>query len=78
MDSPIIQPAQQPAAEPDRFVGDKEITHLTGLSSTTQWRLEKKGLFPKKYNLTPNGSRRGRKLSEILAWMDSRDIAQAA
>lgn len=32
----------------DRFLREKEVKEFTGLSRTTRWRLEKKGLFPKR------------------------------
>ena len=43
---------------------------MTGLSRTTWWRLERKGLAPKRRQISPNGV--GWLQSEIVAWIASR------
>ena len=45
----------------ERFVHNPEVQQITGLSSTTLWRLERAGKFPKKIAISP-----GRK-----AWLES-------
>ena len=50
----------------DRFIRERECRQLTGLSRTTRWRLERKGRFPKRRKISPNGV--AWLLSEILSW----------
>ena len=45
----------------DRFVREPECKHITGLSRTTRWRLERAGLFPKRHQISPNA----------IAWLES-------
>jgi predicted DNA-binding transcriptional regulator AlpA len=59
-------------SEPDRLVREPERRQLTGISATTAWRLERAGRFPRRVKLTD--SRVGWRLSELLAWMDSRQL----
>jgi prophage regulatory protein len=35
-----------------RILREREVKHVTGLSRVTRWRLERRGLFPKKVRLT--------------------------
>ena len=51
----------------DRFIRDPECEEISGLSRTTRWRLERKGLFPKRRRISPNGV--GWLLSEINEWV---------
>ena len=60
---------------PDRFLRASEVEHMTGLSRTTIWRLEKQGLFPKKVKLSPN--RNGRSERQVRRWMKERMEAAA-
>ena len=60
---------------PDRFLRDREVEHIVGLSRTTIWRLERQGLFPKKVKLSPN--RRGRSERQVRRWMRERMEAAA-
>lgn len=50
-----------------------EAILMTGLSSTTLWRLEKEGRFPARIPLSVN--RVGWRRSEIEAWLTSRRAA---
>lgn len=43
---------------------------MTGLSNVTRWRMEKRGDFPKRRQISPN--RVAYLESEVIAWMDSR------
>ena len=61
------------AAEADRIINEVECERITSLSRTTRWRLERRGLFPKKFKISPN--RAGWRLSEVLAWMRERQAA---
>jgi prophage regulatory protein len=50
----------------DRLIGDPECGRLSGLSRTTRWRLERKGKFPARRQISEN--RIGWLLSEVLEW----------
>ena len=54
----------------DKIIRQREVIHLTGLSRTTIWRLERAGQFPKRRRLTRHSI--GWKAAEILGWIDSR------
>lgn len=54
----------------DRFLRDREVRKLTGLSRTTRWRLEAKGQFPKRRKLSENTV--GWLASEVADWLESR------
>ena len=56
----------------DRIVRDPECEEISGLSRTTRWRLEQKGLFPRRRRISPNGV--GWLLSEINEWVSKRAI----
>ena len=53
--------------ENDYFMREPEIERVTGLSRTTRWRLERKGKFPRKRQISPNAT--ACLASEIFAWM---------
>ncbi|HCE68401.1 MAG: hypothetical protein A2X82_20110 [Geobacteraceae bacterium GWC2_55_20] len=60
-----------------RFVRRKEMLHMTGLTNTVQYQLEKEGKFPARRNITTGGSKNGGGLcawleSDLLAWIESR------
>lgn len=59
----------------DRIVREAERKELTGISRVRAWELEKLGHFPKRRKLTPNGSSVGWLYSELLDWIQSREIA---
>lgn len=60
----------------DRFLRDREVRKLTGLSRTTRWRLEAKGQFPKRRKLSENTV--GWLASEVADWLESRtSVAEA-
>ena len=52
----------------DRFLREREVRSVTGLSRTTRWRLERAGQFPRKRLLSPGAV--GWLESEVLAWMN--------
>ncbi len=54
----------------DRIIREPECGNKSGLSRSTRWRLEKRGLFPKRREISPNA--RGWLLSEIEAWLTNR------
>lgn len=60
----------------DRIVREDEREKITGLSRTTAWRLEKKGLFPKSIKLSTVA--KGWMLSDLMAWLESRRAGDAA
>jgi predicted DNA-binding transcriptional regulator AlpA len=55
----------------DRIVSQHEADRLTGIERSTRRRLEAKGLFPKRFEITQNGAT-GYLASEIEAWIASR------
>lgn len=55
------------------FVKMKKVIEMTCLSKATLWRLEKKGDFPAKRNISEG--RIGWVLSEVLEWIESRPKA---
>ena len=54
----------------DRIVREKERKHITGRSTASWWRDEKAGLAPRRLQLGDNAV--GWKLSDLMAWLDSR------
>ena len=61
---------REPEGEEDRIIREPECKWISGTSRTTRWRLERKGQFPKRRRISPNGV--GWLLSEIRSWRDSR------
>ncbi len=55
----------------DRIVREEERRALTSVSRTQAWRLEKRGLFPKRVKLCGSHSV-GWRLSELMDWIESR------
>lgn len=55
----------------DRIIRERECRQLTGLSRTTRWVLERRGLFPTRRRLTANSI--GWLESELRTWMASRE-----
>ena len=45
----------------ERFMREAEVRRITGLSRTTRWRLERRGAFPRRRRISPNG----------VAWLES-------
>lgn len=56
----------------DRIVRPAEEQQITGLSRSQLYRLERAGQLPPRRTLTPQGRARGRLMSELLDWMNSR------
>lgn len=54
----------------DRIIREPELLKRIGVSSTTLWRWEKNGLFPKRIPLGPNC--KGWLESEINEWFDKK------
>lgn len=54
----------------ERIVRERERREITGLCRTTTYELEKKGLHPRRVELT--GGRVGWRVSELEAWIKSR------
>jgi prophage regulatory protein len=52
----------------DRFLREREVRSMTGLSRTTRWRLERIGQFPRRRQISPGAV--GWLESEVLAWMN--------
>ena len=52
----------------DRFLREREVRLMTGLSRTTRWRLERVGQFPRRRQISPGAV--GWLESEVLAWMN--------
>lgn len=60
----------------DRIARERERRQITGVSRTTAYELEKKGMFPRRVELT--GGRVGWRESELDAWVKSRRPAGEA
>ncbi len=61
---------------PDRLVGEEECKQMSGdLSRTTRWRMERRGEFPKRRQLSPG--RVGWSLRELVIWGESRPQVQS-
>jgi prophage regulatory protein len=58
------------SVQPDRIVREPECAERTGLSRSTRWRLERRGRFPRKRQLSPGC--RGWLESELAAWIAAR------
>ena len=56
----------------DKFLSKNTVDEISGLSNVTRWRMEKRGEFPKRRQISPN--RVAYLESEVLAWMESRPI----
>ena len=54
----------------DRFLREKQCRDISGLSRTTRWRLERAGLFPKRYSISPGAV--AWLASEVQEWLQSR------
>ena len=60
-----------PSGEPvDRFIREAECRNRSGLSRTTRWRMERRGQFPKRRQLSQGAV--GWLESEISAWLEAR------
>ena len=55
---------------PDRFIREPECRRITGLSRVTRWRLERRGQFPKRRQISANAI--GWLESEIQSWVEDR------
>ena len=57
----------------ERIVREEERRLITGRSPASQWRDEQAGMAPKRIQIGSNSV--GWKLSELMAWIDSRPHA---
>ena len=55
----------------DRVIRRKQLLELIGVSSATQWRMEKAGQFPLRFKLGKGSV--GWHLSEVEEWLRCRD-----
>ena len=55
----------------NRVIRRKELLKMIGVSSVTQWRMEKAGLFPARVRL--NRASVGWLLCEVEEWLNSRE-----
>ena len=60
--NPITTPPPAPVAEPDRFIDQKAVSEIFGVSSVSVWAWEKAGLL-KSYRI---GNLKRFKLSEVM------------
>ncbi|MDD4273389.1 MAG: AlpA family phage regulatory protein [Desulfobacter postgatei] len=56
-------------SEPKRILRRREVLKIVGVSTTTLWRMEKAGRFPKRVSLGPNCS--GWISEEIDNWYEA-------
>jgi prophage regulatory protein len=52
----------------ERFLREKEVCHIVGVSRSTIWRWEKQGKFPSRYIIF--GSIVVWKYTEVMAWCE--------
>jgi prophage regulatory protein len=57
-----------------RIMREREVKQVTGLSRVTRWRLERKGEFPKRLQLTERCV--GWSEDEVQAWLKERADAR--
>lgn len=74
--SALTSQPDQPAQLPDRFIRRREVTAITSLSSSSITDLMNAGDFPRPYKLSERST--AWRLSDITAWMDSRQRAGGA
>lgn len=55
----------------DRVIRRRQLLELIGVSSVTQWRMEKAGLFPRRFRVGKGSV--GWYSSEVEEWLRSRD-----
>ena len=60
----------------DRFIPKPEVNAMTGLSDVTRWRMEKRGEFPKRRQISPN--RVAYLQSDVILWMETRPESDIA
>lgn len=60
--------------QPDRFLREREVRNITGLSRTTRWRMEREGGFPKRRQISPGAV--AHLESEIQAWVAERQTVE--
>ena len=58
----------------DRLIREKDRKQLTTLSRSQVWLLEQKGQFPKRRKLYDGGNINVWLLSEIMAFIESREV----
>lgn len=61
-----VQPTRR-ADQPERILRIPEVVEITGLSRTTIWRVERKGEFPARVQLSENSV--GWRESEVKEWI---------
>lgn len=54
----------------DRFVRETECKHISGLSRTRRWELERVGKFPKRIQLSERAI--AWRLSDLMSWIEER------
>jgi len=57
-----------------KILRERQVREITGLSRVTRWRMERRGEFPKRVQLTPRCI--GWAESEVLAWLRERAEAR--
>lgn len=57
----------------NKFLSNPTVKEMSGLSNVTRWRMEKRGEFPKRRQISPN--RVAYLESEVLNWMDTRPVS---
>lgn len=60
----------------ERFMRRHEVAAVVGLQRSSIYRLMSLGEFPRPHRLTKSGKAVGWRESDVLAWMESRTIAQ--
>lgn len=66
----MFQSSETLQPEEDRYIGEAECARISNISRATRWRLQRKGLFPPRREISPG--RIAWLLSEVIAWRDDR------
>lgn len=67
---PVVLPAPERFSVKAEIVRRKEVVQMTGLSSSTLWRLECNGRFPARISLSEK--RVGWRRTDVEAWINAR------
>jgi len=58
----------------NKYLREQEAAIVSGMSRTTRWRLEQRGEFPRRYQISDGIT--AYKESEVMEWFDSRPVAE--
>lgn len=65
---------QNKTVELDRLVKEPERERITSIGRVQAWKLEQIGVHPKRRRISPNGSSVAWLLSELIDFVNSREV----